>query len=152
VISLDRPLSPNSLISALLRAFGSTAASIVFERSLLAPLSTVVLLSIRRFSVAGGGVIARGGVLTGGVFRALLLFEMCALTNAVFEASSAAPILTWVSSELLTLTETIMMRGSVKGALRTIRRLLLRRHEQRCVQSRPHVYFTVRSDAPGSKC
>jgi hypothetical protein len=115
VISLDRPLSPNSLISALLRAFGSTAASIVFERSLLAPLSTVVLLSIRRFSVAGGGVIARGGVLTGGVFSALLLFEICALTNAVLEASSVAPILAWVWSELLTLVETIMMRGFTKG-------------------------------------
>lgn len=82
-------------MSALLRALGSTAASSVFERSLLTPLSTVVLLSIRRFSAAGGGVIARGGVFTGGVFSALLLFEICALTSAVLEASSMAAILAW---------------------------------------------------------
>jgi hypothetical protein len=117
VISLDRPLSPNSLISALLRALGSTAASIVFERSLLAPLSIVALLSIRRFSVAGGGVIARGGVFTGGVFRALLLFEMCALASAVLGASSATPILEWpwVRFEILTRIETIRMRGFTEG-------------------------------------
>ncbi len=115
VMSLDRPLSPNSLISALLRALGSTAASIVFDRSLLAPLSTVVLLSIRRFSIAGGGVTVRGGVFTGGVFRALLLFEMCALTSAVLEASSVPTILAWVCSDLLTRGETIVTRGFTAG-------------------------------------
>jgi hypothetical protein len=78
----------------LLRAFGSTAASIVLDRSLLAPLSTVPLLSIRRFSVAGGGVIARGGVFTGGVFKALLVLAMCAFDRAEVDESSAAPILT----------------------------------------------------------
>jgi hypothetical protein len=65
VTSLGRPaLSSYSLSNALLSAFGSTAASLIFG---------VPLRSTRRFSLAGGGVIAPGGVLTGGVLRLLLL-------------------------------------------------------------------------------
>lgn len=92
VISLVRPVSSNSFISALLSAFGSTAASIVFDLSLRAPLSTFALLPMRRFSVAAGGVIAPGGVWTGGVLRWVVFLNRLTCEFVELGTSSAAPI------------------------------------------------------------
>lgn len=92
VISLVRPVSSNSFISALLSAFGSIATSIVFDLSLRAPLSTFVLLPVRRFSVAAGGVIAPGGGWTGGVLRWVVFLNRLTCELEELATSSAAPI------------------------------------------------------------
>ena len=63
-------------MSALLSAFGSTnSAPVVLSPR--ATFSSFDFLSDFRFSVAGGGVVERGGVATGGVFRAFEAFLMC---------------------------------------------------------------------------
>jgi hypothetical protein len=90
----------------------------------------VPLLSIRRFSVAGGGVIARGGVFTGGVFKALLVLAMCAFDSAEVEESSAAPIFTGFRLNFDPRSDNGDEGSSRKGDCRAVSRLLPSRHEQ----------------------
>ena len=64
-------------MSALLSAFGSIESAPV-PLLLRATFSSLDFLSDFRFSVAGGGVIERGGVATGGVFKEFEAFAICA--------------------------------------------------------------------------
>jgi hypothetical protein len=73
-------------MGALLSAFGSTESAPV-PLLLLATFSSLDFISDFRFSVAGGGVIERGGVATGGVFKEFEAFVMCAYEMAEFVIS-----------------------------------------------------------------
>lgn len=85
-MSLERlPESSNSLKRALLNAFGSTEESAPFDLSPRVPLSTVPGLSLRRFSVAGGGVEVRYGVTTEGV----ILLGFACVSGIMYVLSSS---------------------------------------------------------------
>jgi hypothetical protein len=86
VISRCLPASSDSFMGALLSAFGSTESAPV-PLLLLATFSSLDFISDFRFSVAGGGVIERGGVATGGVFKEFEAFVMCAYEMAEFVIS-----------------------------------------------------------------
>jgi len=62
-------------MSALLSAFGSIESAPV-ALSPLVRFSSLGLRSDFRFSVAGGGVVERGGVATGGALSAFEAFAM----------------------------------------------------------------------------
>ena len=65
----------------MLNTFGSIGsepeAAAAAALSLRTP-SSVAFLSDFRFSAWGGGVVLRGGVATGGVFKAAAAFAICA--------------------------------------------------------------------------
>lgn len=78
VISLRLPASSNSFNRALLNLFGSMASAFGVALLLRAMFSSTVFLSDFLFSPAGGGVALRGGVATGGVFKACAVLVICA--------------------------------------------------------------------------
>src|SRR6187402_2478124 len=79
VTSRCLPASSNSFNNALLSAFGSIASAPTVPVALAyRALSSVAFLSDFLFSPAGGGVVLRGGVATGGVFKAFEVFVICA--------------------------------------------------------------------------
>ncbi len=79
VMSLCLPASSNSFSKALLNALGSIASApeATIALSVRAP-SSVAFLSDFLFSACGGGVVLRGGVATGGVFKVFAAFVICA--------------------------------------------------------------------------
>jgi hypothetical protein len=71
-----------------------SAVGVPVARSPRDILLSSVLLSDFLFSVAGGGVEVRGGVATGGVFKAFAAFVICAWEMVEPYVSSLAPIMT----------------------------------------------------------